>query len=54
MQHDPVPLGGYAEGYRMLVRRMMESIRQKFTALDDRFDALEHRAGLGYRWRSRR
>jgi DNA-binding response OmpR family regulator len=42
------------EGYRMLVRRMMECLRRKFIAADPQFDALEHRAGQGYRWRLRR
>ncbi|TAL02434.1 MAG: response regulator transcription factor [Rhodospirillaceae bacterium] len=53
VQHDLVPVAGYAEGYRMLVRAAVERIRQKFLAVDDHFDALEHRTGLGYRWRAR-
>jgi two-component system OmpR family response regulator len=54
VQHDLVPSGGYAEGYRMLVRGAVERIRQKFHNIDPRFDALEHRTGLGYRWQSQR
>jgi len=54
VQHDLVPASGYAEGYRMLVRAAVERIRQKFLAVDDHFDALEHRTGLGYRWHARR
>jgi len=54
VQHDLVPAGGYAEGYRMLVRGAVERIRQKFHNIDQRFDALEHRTGLGYRWQSQR
>jgi DNA-binding response OmpR family regulator len=54
VQHDLVPAGGYAEGYRMLVRGAVERIRQKFHAIDERFNALEHRTGLGYRWNAHR
>lgn len=51
VQHDLMPAVGYAEGYRMMVRAAVERIRQKFLNSDPSFDALEHRTGLGYRWR---
>jgi two-component system response regulator ChvI len=51
IQSDLFASGAVGEGYRMFVRAAVERIRQKFRALDGAFDAIEHTAGLGYRWR---
>ena len=39
------------EGYRANVRTLIKRVRQKFRALDDRFDEIENYPGFGYRWR---
>jgi two-component system response regulator ChvI len=51
MQTDLFATGVSGEGYRMFVRAAVERIRQKFRALDPAFAAIEHDAGIGYRWR---
>lgn len=40
------------DGYRTNVRAFMKRIRQKFKTIDERFDRIETRPGLGYAWRS--
>lgn len=40
------------EGFRANVRTLIKRVRQKFRALDDRFDEIENYPGFGYRWRA--
>ena len=45
-------VAGYgAVGYRSNVRQFIKRIRQKFRAVDSRFDHIENYPGFGYRWR---
>lgn len=39
------------EGFRANVRTLIKRIRQKFRALDPKFEAIENYPGFGYRWR---
>ncbi len=42
--------GDGTHGYQTNVRSLIKRIRQKFHALDQRFDAIENHRGYGYRW----
>ncbi len=43
--------GEGSEGFRSNVRAFIKRIREKFTAIDPDFDAIENYPGFGYRWR---
>ena len=45
--------GGNGEnGYRVNVRTMIKRVRQKFSAIDEKFDRIENYPEFGYRWRA--
>jgi DNA-binding response OmpR family regulator len=52
VQADLFVANGGGENYRMLIRAAVERMRQKFLAADPQFAAIEHHAGIGYRWRT--